>query len=80
MIRRALLFGWLLATVGGFALLACALADIGPELLSQVGASVVAASYTAALAARTGGQPLLYGGFAALVGARGPAVTRSDSR
>jgi len=60
--------GWALATLTGVALLCCAVADVGPTWLSGVGAVTVAASYSAALALRAGGRPVVYAVLAVAVG------------
>lgn len=65
---RLLLGLWLLLTGVGLGLLVCALLTVGPTWFDDVGAVVVAATYTWALAVRTGGTALLFGGLALLFG------------
>lgn len=59
---------WVLATLAGIALLVCAVAEVGPPLLSGIGATIVATSYTSALALRSGGRPVIYGLLALAIG------------
>jgi hypothetical protein len=59
---------WVVVTLVGVAMLCCAVADVGPSLLSGTGAVVVAASYTSALSLRSGGRPWVYGLLAVLMG------------
>jgi hypothetical protein len=49
-------------------MLALALARIGPEWFDEAGAVLVAAIYTTALAIRTGGRPIVFGGLALVLG------------
>ena len=49
-------------------MLCCALAEVGPAALSGIGAVTVAASYTSALALRSGGRPVVYGVLAVVIG------------
>jgi hypothetical protein len=60
---------WTLAVLAGLACLVAALVPAGPSYLDRVGAVVVVSAYTWALAARTGGRPLVFGGLALLLGA-----------
>ncbi len=60
---------WLLVTLGGAVALAAGVVDRGPTLLPEVGAVVVASAYVWALAARTGGRPVVFGGLTLAVGA-----------
>lgn len=62
----ALLYG--LLTVAGLALLVAAMVPVGPEWIDGVGAVTIAVTFTSALAARTGGRPVVFGGVAALIG------------
>lgn len=58
-----------LGAVGvGVLLLALALADLGPSWFDQAGAVTVTTTYTAALAVRTGGRPVVFGAFALALG------------
>ena len=59
---------WALATLAGIAMLCCAVAEVGPPALSGIGAVTVAASYTSALALRSGGRPVVYGVLAVVIG------------
>ncbi|MGE3377931.1 MAG: hypothetical protein AB7I40_06655 [Nocardioides sp.] len=59
---------WFLVTVAGLALLCCAVVEVGPAWLSGVGAVIVATSYAAALALRSGGRPVIYGLVALVIG------------
>lgn len=54
--------------VAGVAMLLLALIGIEPLWLDGVGAVVVATSYTVALAVRTGGRPVVFGGLVVLLG------------
>ncbi len=58
----------MLVTLAGIALLVCAVAEVGPAVLSGVGATIVATSYTSALALRSGGRPVIYGLLALGIG------------
>jgi hypothetical protein len=66
--RGVTLAVWGLVTLAGVALLCCAVADVGPPVLSGIGAIVVAASYTSALSLRSGGRPVVYGLLAVAIG------------
>ncbi|CUR55643.1 conserved membrane hypothetical protein [metagenome] len=59
---------WMLVTLVGVALLCCAVAEVGPSWVSAVGSVTVATSYSAALALRTGGRPVIYGLLALAIG------------
>lgn len=72
--RGAFILVLLLTTaVGGAGLLASALEEsvlgLGPRTLSGIGATLVATAYSFALAARTGGRPVVFGTLAAVLGA-----------
>jgi len=56
----------ILVTVGLVALLAAA-AEVGPSWLGPVGSGAVATAYSWALAARTGGRPVVFGTLAAVL-------------
>lgn len=62
----ALAFG--VPTVLGVGMLVTAMVPAGPEWLDGVGAVTIAVTFTAALAARTGGRPLVFGAVALLLG------------
>ena len=55
-------------TLLGLVPLIAAMVPIGPHWLGGAGGVAVAVTYTAALAARTGGRPLVFGGLALLIG------------
>ena len=59
---------WGLVVAAGLAALVAALLPVGPEWLGGAGSVTVAATYTWALAARTGGRPFVFGGLALVVG------------
>ncbi len=59
---------WALVVLGGLAAIGLATAGYGPDQLSRSGAAAIAAAYTWALAARTGGRPFIFGGVALAVG------------
>ncbi len=59
---------WTLVLLVGAAALGCAAAEVGPDWLDGAGAVAVSSTYTWALAARTGGRPLVFAGLAALMG------------
>lgn len=60
--------GWVVAVLAGVACLVAAMIPVGPDLLSGIGAVVIASTYTWALAARTGGRPVIFGGLALVLG------------
>lgn len=64
--RRPLVVAWLVAVLAGLTCLVLAMLEIGPALLDDVGATVVLVSYTWALAARTGGRPVVFAVAAAV--------------
>jgi len=66
---------WLLATLAGAAAVGAGVLGWGPPEVHEAGAVVVASTYVWALAARTGGRPLVFGLLTAAVGA---AVVLSD--
>jgi hypothetical protein len=55
-------------TLLGLAALVAAMVPVGPDWVGGVGAVAVAVTFTMALAARTGGRPLVFGSIALLVG------------
>ena len=59
---------WVLLIAGALAALVAALIPVGPDWLAGAGSVAVAAGYTWALAARTGGRPLVFGGLALAIG------------
>jgi hypothetical protein len=65
---RALFAGWLVVVGLGLAALVCALVPVGPEWLDGIGAVAVVTAYSWALAARTGGRPVVFGTLALVLG------------
>jgi hypothetical protein len=59
---------WFGLVAAGLVALVCALVPVGPGWLDGVGATAVATAYTWALAARTGGRPVVFGALALAVG------------
>lgn len=57
-----------LVLLAGVAMLACALAGVGPGWLDLAGAVVVSTCFTTALAIRTGGRPVVFGALTLAVG------------
>jgi hypothetical protein len=60
--------GWGLVVAAGLACLVAALVPVGPSWLDAVGAVAIVTAYSWALAARTGGRPVVFGGLALLLG------------
>ncbi|GAB3246731.1 hypothetical protein GCM10027448_08960 [Nocardioides dilutus] len=60
---------WSLVVAAGLACLVAALRPVGPAWLDGVGAVVIVTAYSVALAARTGGRPIVFGGLTLLLGA-----------
>lgn len=52
---------WVLAVLAATATLVCAMVPVGPDWLGTVGAVAIGSTYAWALAARTGGRPVLAG-------------------
>lgn len=65
---RVPLFGWLVVVVASAAALVCAMVPVGPDWLGDAGSVAVVAAYSWALAARTGGRPVIFGTVALLLG------------
>ena len=65
---RLLMALWMLVVAGGLAALICALVPIGPGWLDGVGAVTIVTAYAWALAARTGGRPVVFGALALVLG------------
>ena len=59
---------WGLVVAAGLACLVAALVPVGPTWLDGVGSIAVVSAYSWALAARTGGRPVVFGGLALLLG------------
>lgn len=55
---------WAVVVAGGLACLVAALVPVGPGWLDGVGGAAVVTAYSWALAARTGGRPVVFGGLA----------------
>lgn len=66
--HRWLLVLWVVVVLGGLTAVGLAAADLGPEPLARSGSVAVAAAYVWALAARTGGRPVVFGGLALVAG------------
>jgi hypothetical protein len=66
--RPIAVFVFGLLSVAGLAMLVAAIVPVGPEWLDGVGAVTIAVTFTATLAARTGGRPVVFGGVALAVG------------
>lgn len=65
--RVPLVAWWVLGVVGTAALVA-AMVPVGPSWFGTVGSLVIATTFSAALAARTGGRPFVFGALALTVG------------
>jgi hypothetical protein len=59
---------WGLVVVAGAAALVAALVPVGPDWLGDAGSVTIATAYVWALAARTGGRPLVFAGLTLAVG------------
>ena len=59
---------WSLVVAGGLACLVAALVPVGPAWLDGVGAVAVVTAYSWALAARTGGRPIVFGALTLGIG------------
>jgi len=78
--RALLLVLWWLLLAGALGVLGAAALDIGPALLGGAGAVAVMTLYSWALAARTGGRPLVFALLALVVGAVVLAADRDELR
>lgn len=65
---RAAVGVWVVLVAAGAAALLCAMVPLGPDWLGPAGSVTVVSAYSWALAARTGGRPVVFGVLAALVG------------
>lgn len=65
---RAPHVAWWLTVLTGTALLVCGVVPVGPSWLGGAGSVAVVTAYTWALAARTGGRPVVFGALALVVG------------
>ena len=59
---------WLLVVAGGLAALVAAIVPVGPVWLDGAGAVAIVTAYSWALAARTGGRPVVFGGLSLALG------------
>lgn len=71
---------WLVIVAAGLAALVCAMVPVGPEWLAGAGSVAVISAYTWALAARTGGRPVIFGVLAVLIGVGVLVADRDDLR
>jgi len=62
------LAAWAVLVLAGAALLVCAMVPVGPDWLGITGSVTVGAAYAWALAARTGGRPVIFGTLALGIG------------
>lgn len=60
--------GWFVAMLVSVAAALCSVIGVGPGWLDQAGAITICTTYTAALAARIGGRPLVFGALALALG------------
>lgn len=65
---RAPVAAWFVLVAAGLAALVCAMVPVGPHWLGGAGSVVVVAAYSWALAARTGGRPVVFGTLAVAIG------------
>ncbi len=68
---------WSLVVLAGLGCLLAAALDAGPAVLAGAGSVTIGAAYTWALAARTGGRPLVFAGLAVAVGVAALATDAS---
>ncbi|MCH1865564.1 hypothetical protein [Nocardioides sp. CFH 31398] len=64
---RVPVVAWFVLVGLGVVLLGLRAADLGPRVIADVGSVVIASAYSWALAARTGGRPVLFGSLAAVL-------------
>lgn len=67
-VSRVPLVAWWVLGVAGTAALVAAMVQVGPAWLGTAGSLVIATTFSAALAARTGGRPFVFGALALTVG------------
>ncbi|MCL8025294.1 hypothetical protein [Nocardioides bruguierae] len=60
--------GWWVLVLGALGCLVATVVPVGPAWLGTLGSLVMTSAYSWALAARTGGRPLVFGTLAALIG------------
>lgn len=65
---RVPVVAWAVLVLGGLAMLVAAMVPVGPDWLDGAGAVTVISAYVWALAARTGGRPVLFGTLALALG------------
>ncbi|PWN03362.1 hypothetical protein DJ010_09655 [Nocardioides silvaticus] len=65
---RLPLVAWAVLVAAGTGLLVCAMVPTGPDWLGVVGSVTIGATYAWALAARTGGRPVVFGALALAIG------------
>lgn len=65
---RGPVVAWFAFVAAGLAALVCAMVPVGPAWLGGAGSVVVVAAYSWALAARTGGRPVVFGTLALALG------------
>lgn len=65
---RVAVAAWAVVVLAGLAALVCATVPIGPDWLDGAGSTAVVTAYAWALAARTGGRPIVFGTLALLLG------------
>ena len=68
MISRIAVMVWVLLVGAGLAALVAALVPVGPDWLGGAGSVTVAGAYAWALAARTGGRPMIFGALTLAIG------------
>ena len=71
---------WLTALALGLLALAASALDVGPDVVGGIGAVVVSTAYTWALAARTGGRPVIFSALTLAVGAAVLALDQDELR
>ncbi len=64
---------WSVVLLAGLAALVAAMLPVGPPWLGGAGSVTVTTAYAWALAARTGGRPVVFGGLALALGVAGAA-------
>jgi len=77
---RLLVVLWLLVVGAGLAALVAAMIPVGPAWLDGAGAVAVVTAYSWALAARTGGRPVVFGALALALGGAVLAVDQDYLR
>lgn len=71
---------WFVIVGAGLAALVCAMVPVGPEWLGGAGAVAVSSAYAWALAARTGGRPVVFGVLSLAVGVAALVTDRDELR